>query len=139
MRTPPASPPGDLVIWKPTNASRPTVQVGSNIVSSFSRPAVGWKTIFRLNNEPLSVMASVRNWAQGEGCRVAQSLRHGLQLSKDVHFFSGSHDESLVAWLQWHTITVIHCPPFTYIYMYTYFFFIFIDIVVIGSTVGLYN
>ena len=52
--------------------------------------------------------ASVRTWAQGKGARVTRSLGYGLQLSEDVHLFSGGVDESLSSWLQWHTIAVMH-------------------------------
>ena len=44
---------------------------------------------------------------KGEGGRVAQSLVHGLLLPKDVHFFFKVDKDSLVRWLQWHTVVVI--------------------------------
>ena len=52
-------------------------------------------------------MASTIVWDKGQGGRVAQSLVHGLLLPKDVHFFSKVDEDSLVRWLQWHTVVVI--------------------------------
>ena len=55
---------------------------------------------------------------------MAQSLTQGLQLPEDVHFFSGTNDESLTKRLQWHTIAVTHFPtplPFTMKRMYSPF------------------
>ena len=86
--------------------------------------------------------ASVRSWAQGEGGQIAQSLRQGLQLLEDVHFFSDSSGESLATRLQWHSIVVIHLVFLLLLQKYRHIFFclfIFIDIVVTGSTIGLYN
>ena len=91
------------------------------MASSSTRLAIGWKTIFRLGNEPLPVTLSVRTWAQGEGAQVAQSLE-GLQLPKDVHFFSGGADESLAVRLQWHTIAIIH---FAFLLFHGYMFIFF--------------
>ena len=107
-RTPLVSTSTAIVIREPTCGTRPTMQVGSNVAASSSHPAVGWHTNFRLWNEPLSVTSSVRSWAQGKGAQIARSLRQGLQLLEDVHFFSDGSDGSLATRLQWHSIAVIH-------------------------------
>nr|POF06576.1 hypothetical protein CFP56_17310 [Quercus suber] len=61
------------MIREPVSDARPVAQVGSHVASS-SWPKVGWQTTFKLGNEPLPVIASVRTWAQGEGGQVDQSL-----------------------------------------------------------------
>jgi len=99
---------GGVVIQEPFGRAHPTRQLESNVASSSTHPTVGWQTIFRLGNEPFPMTASVRTWAQGKGARVTRSLGYGLQLSEDVHLFSGGVDESLSSWLQWHTIAVMH-------------------------------
>jgi len=67
------------------------------------------------------MIASVKTWAQGEGGCVTRSLAQGLILPEDVHFFSGSTDESLATQLQWHTIAVMH-HFFSLVQMYLHFF-----------------
>lgn len=96
--------------------------------------------------------SSLRNWASGEGGRIAQNLGKGLQLPKDVHYFSDGSDEALAVRLQWHSIAVTSLTCFfvssfaTQIYVYIFpsfpfyfLFFIIIDIVVTSSAVGLYD
>ena len=83
------------------------MQVGSNVASSSSPPAAGWKTTFMLENEPLPVTSTIRNWAQGKGGQIAQSLEQALQLPNDVKYFASGSDEALVVRLQWHTIAVL--------------------------------
>ena len=78
-----------ITIQEPGGNVQPTAQVGSHVASS-SRPEVGWQTTFRLANEPLPMIASVRTWAQGEGGKVAQSLVQGLLLLEDMHFFQAT-------------------------------------------------
>ena len=100
---------------------------------------------------------SVRNWASSEGGWIARSLGQGLQLPKDVHYFSSGSDEALATWLQWHSIAVAYLTclfyllffhVYIYIYIYIYFFFTFyfllffgiiIDIVITSSVIGLHD
>ena len=68
-----------------------------------------------LDGKPLSATASVRLWAQGNGGKVAQSLVNGLLLPEDIQFFSDGSKDSIVQWLQWHTIAV---SSFTVLFIY---------------------
>ena len=62
-----------------------------------------------LGGKPLPAMASVRMWAQGG--RVAHSLVSDLLLPEDIQFFSDGSEDSIVRWLQWHTIAVTFSHP----------------------------
>ena len=86
-----------------------------------------------------------RNWASGEGRRIARSLGQGLQLPEDVHYFFDGSDEALATWLQWHSIAItrltclVYLLFFTCIYYYYYYFGIIVDIVITGNEIGLYD
>lgn len=136
-RSPPASTPVAVVIWESTSGAHPIGQVGSNVASSFAPLAVGWHTTFMLENKLLPVTSRLRNWAQGEGGRIAQSLGQGLQLPEDVHNFSSESDEALAIWLQWHSIAVTSLTCF---FASSFpFFLITIDVAITGRVVGLYD
>ena len=92
--------------------SQSTAQVGTNVASS-SQPIVPWQATFKFGAGFLLTTASAIIWDKGEGGRVAQSLVHGLLLLEDVRFFSEGDEDSLVQWLQWHTIVVIS-PSFLF-------------------------
>ena len=94
------------LIREPILNSRPTIIVGSNIVSSSAPPATGWQSVFRLGDQPLPIMSSVRNWANEEGGWIAHSLGRALQLPNDVRYFSDESNEAVALRLEWHTIVV---------------------------------
>ncbi|KAK9990268.1 hypothetical protein SO802_025253 [Lithocarpus litseifolius] len=105
-RTPPC-PSSGIVIQESVSGSQPVARGGTGPASSSHHPA-SWQSTFILGSEPLPATASLRLWAQGEGGRVAQSLASGLMLPEDVHFFKDSAEDSIVRWLQWHTIAIMH-------------------------------
>ena len=75
--------------------------------------------------------SSVRNWALGEGGRIARNLWQGLQLPEDVHYFSDGSDEALATRLQWHSIAVKHLTfYFIYFYFYVYIYIYFLLFVI---------
>lgn len=67
-----------------------------------------------------------RNWASGEGRRIARSLGQGLQLPEDVHYFSGGSDEALATWLQWHSIAITRLTCLVYLLFFTCIYIIII-------------
>ena len=74
--------------------------------------------------------SNVRNWALGEGGRIAWNLWQGLQLPEDVHYFSDGSDEALATRLQWHSIAVKRLT-FYFIYFYYFYFNVYIYIYIL--------
>ena len=85
-----------ITIQEPMSGPRPAAWGGIEVASS-SLTVPNWQPTFTLSNEPLPASASIRTWDKGEGGRVAQSLVHGVLLSKDIQFFSDGSKES-IAW-----------------------------------------
>ena len=73
-RTPPALNTTTVTIQELATITRPPVQVESNVASSSALLAIEWQSIFTLGDKPLLMTSSVRNWATGEGGRIARSL-----------------------------------------------------------------
>ena len=94
--------------------SQSTAQVGANVAYS-SQLVIPWQPTFKFSAGLLLATASAIIWDKGEGGRVAQSLVHSLLLVEDVRFFSEGDEDSLVRWLQWHTMAMI---PLSFLFVY---------------------
>ena len=110
-------PSSGIMIRELVAESQSTTQASANVASYF-QPVVPWQPTFKFGVGPLLATASATVWDKGEEGRVAQSLVHGVLLPKDVRFFSDGDEDSLVQWLQWHTVAVISLSFLFHLFKY---------------------
>lgn len=75
-----------------------------------------------LSDQPLTVTASVRNWAAREGGWIARSLGQAFQLLSDVRYFADGSDEVIALRLQWHAIAIMFNPSLLVKPMVSFYF-----------------